>query len=163
KDWLDSTLIPVLKAKRLHVKLRGTASRSGTSEYNRQLSLERVLHVKRYLISKGLTEAQVPGQDLRAAGSDLSTSTSDEDERGRARARPGGPRPRAPPPPPPPPAPPSPPRPLLFPAPPGRGLRDAPGPPPPAPPAPPRPAEKVPDPVHRRGERHGGGRRLDRL
>jgi hypothetical protein len=60
------------------------ASRSGDQEYNRQLSLGRVLRVKHYLLSQGLTEAQVPGPDIRAAGEDLSTSKSMEDPIDRA-------------------------------------------------------------------------------
>ena len=74
KELLDRDIIPFTKEHRVHVKLTGMASRSGDREYNRQLSLGRVLRVKQYLLGKGLTEAQVPGPDIRAAGEDLSTS-----------------------------------------------------------------------------------------
>jgi hypothetical protein len=84
KAWMDSRLIPLLKGFAVHVKLRGTASKSGDREYNRQLSLSRVLRVKKYLIDRGVPEAKVPGPDIQAAGEDLSTSDSHEDERDRA-------------------------------------------------------------------------------
>ena len=84
KDYLDKKLIPLLKRNRIHVKLRGTASKSGASDYNKQLSLERVLRVKKYLISKGVPEAKVPGPDVSATGEDESKLTSDEDDRDRA-------------------------------------------------------------------------------
>jgi outer membrane protein OmpA-like peptidoglycan-associated protein len=50
KKFLDNQLIPLLKKEKAHVKLRGTASKSGGADYNRQLSLERVLRVKGYLL-----------------------------------------------------------------------------------------------------------------
>ena len=84
KELLDRDIIPFTKEHRVHVKLTGMASRSGDREYNRQLSLGRVLRVKQYLLGKGLTEAQVPGPDIRAAGEDLSTSKSIEDPIDRA-------------------------------------------------------------------------------
>jgi OmpA family len=84
KELLDRDIIPFVEENRVHVKLTGMASQSGDREYNRQLSLGRVLRVKEYLISKGLTEAQVPGPDIRAAGEDLSTSKSREDPIDRA-------------------------------------------------------------------------------
>jgi hypothetical protein len=84
KDLLDRDIIPFMTEHRVHVELTGMASRSGDREYNRQLSLGRVLRVKEYLLSKGLTEAQVPGPDIRAAGEDLSTSQSMEDPMDRA-------------------------------------------------------------------------------
>src|SRR5262249_33926287 len=64
--------------------LTGKASRSGERDYNRKLSLERVLRVKKYLRMGGLTEAHVPGPEIQAAGSDLSHSESKEDEFDRA-------------------------------------------------------------------------------
>jgi hypothetical protein len=84
KDLLDRDIIPFVTEHRVHVELTGMASRSGDREYNRQLSLGRVLRVKEYLLSNGLTEAQVPGPDIRAAGEDLSTSQSMEDPMDRA-------------------------------------------------------------------------------
>jgi outer membrane protein OmpA-like peptidoglycan-associated protein len=84
RELLDRDIIPFVKAHRVHVELTGMASRSGDREYNRQLSLGRVLRVKEYLLSMGLPEAQVPGPDIRAAGEDLSTSKSMEDPMDRA-------------------------------------------------------------------------------
>jgi len=84
KELLDRDIIPFVKEHRVHVKLMGMASQSGDREYNRKLSLGRVLRVKQYLLSEGLTEAQVPGPDIRAAGEDLSTSKLSEDPMDRA-------------------------------------------------------------------------------
>ena len=84
KTYLDQKFIPMLKKENAHVKLRGTASKSGAAEYNRQLSLERVLRVKKHLTDGGVPEAKVPGPDLSATGEDLSTSLSNEDQRDRA-------------------------------------------------------------------------------
>jgi hypothetical protein len=84
KALLERDIIPFMKENRVHAKLTGTASKSGDKEYNRQLSLGRVLRVKEYLLKRGLTEAQLPGPDIKAAGSDLSTSTSNEDPLDRA-------------------------------------------------------------------------------
>ena len=84
KDLLDRDIIPFLKENRVHAELTGMASKSGDREYNRQLSLGRVLRVKEYLISKGLTEAQVPGPDIQAVGSDQATSKLKEDPIDRA-------------------------------------------------------------------------------
>jgi len=84
KKYLDCKFIPMLKKEDAHVKLSGTASKSGPADYNRQLSLERVLRVKKYLIDHGVPESKVPGPDVSAAGKDLSTSFSNDDERDRA-------------------------------------------------------------------------------
>jgi OmpA family len=84
KELLDRDIISFVTENRVHIKLTGTASQSGDREYNRQLSLGRLLRVKQYLLSKGLTEAQVPGPDIRAAGEDLSTSKLIEDPIDRA-------------------------------------------------------------------------------
>jgi hypothetical protein len=84
RKWLDDRLIPLLREFLVHVELLGTASKAGDPEYNRQLSLERVLRVKQYLRDKGIPESQVPGPDIHAAGEDLSKSQSDNDELDRA-------------------------------------------------------------------------------
>jgi hypothetical protein len=84
KKWIDIKLLPLLRAFSVHVKLRGTASKTGDREYNRQLSLGRILRVKKYVIEHGIPESKVPGPDIQAAGEDLSTSDFDEDERDRA-------------------------------------------------------------------------------
>jgi hypothetical protein len=84
KAYLEQKFIPMLKKENAHVKLRGTASKSGAAAYNRQLSLERVLRVKKFLTDRGVPEAKVPGPDVSATGEDLSTSLSNEDERDRA-------------------------------------------------------------------------------
>jgi hypothetical protein len=82
--FLDEHLVPRLKSEEVHAKLTGTTSKSGEAEYNRQLSLSRVLRVKEYLRSRGIPESKIPGPDIRAAGEDLSKSTSNEDEVDRA-------------------------------------------------------------------------------
>src|SRR5262245_17338125 len=68
----------------VHLRLIGTASKSGEADYNQQLSLERVLRVKKYLLAQRLTESQVPGEQMRAYGESRSTSSSEEDEMDRA-------------------------------------------------------------------------------
>jgi hypothetical protein len=80
KELLDQHIIPFLKANKAHAELTGTASRTGTAAYDRELSLERVDRVRRYLMLKGLTSAQVPAKDMKAVGKDKSTAKSDEDE-----------------------------------------------------------------------------------
>jgi hypothetical protein len=84
KTWIEDKLLPLLQKFAVHVKLLGTASKSGDREYNRQLSLERVLRVKKHLIEKGVPESKVPGPDVHHAGEDLSKSDSHEDELDRA-------------------------------------------------------------------------------
>jgi len=84
KKQIDDKLLPLLRDFPMHVKLRGTASKSGDSEYNRQLSLGRVLRIKKYLTERGIPESKAPGPDIQAAGEDLSTSDSQEDEQDRA-------------------------------------------------------------------------------
>jgi hypothetical protein len=81
---LDEHIVPFLRANRVHAELTGTASRTGTADYDRQLSRERVSRVRDYLLQQGLTDPQVPAADVRAVGKDLSTSKSDEDELDRA-------------------------------------------------------------------------------
>ena len=84
KAHIDQKVVPVLRKHKAHVKIIGTASQSGDRAYNQQLSVERVLRVKNYLLAKGFSESQVPGAEMRAYGEDLSTSKSSEDERDRA-------------------------------------------------------------------------------
>ncbi len=84
KEFLDRDVAPFLREHRVHAKLTGTASQSGDREYNRQLSLGRVLRVKEYLGRQGIPESKLPGPDIQAAGEDLSTSKSTEDELDRA-------------------------------------------------------------------------------
>ena len=84
KQLLDRDIIPFMKQHRVHAALTGTASQSGDREYNRQLSLGRILRVKKYLLEQGLKESQVPGPDIRAFGEDISTSKSNEDPFDRA-------------------------------------------------------------------------------
>ena len=84
KKFLDENLIPLLKSRQVHAELTGTTSKSGDRQYNRDLSLSRVLHLKDYLRSNGIPESKVPGPDIRAAGEDRSTSQVNEDELDRA-------------------------------------------------------------------------------
>src|SRR5262245_10596597 len=84
KTYIDEKIVPVLRKHKAHVKIIGTASQSGDRAYNQQLSVERVLRVKSYLLGKGFSESQVPGEEMRAYGEDLSTSKNSEDEQDRA-------------------------------------------------------------------------------
>ncbi len=84
KKWIDEKLKPLLKTHKCHVKLRGTASQVGDAAYNQNLSLERILRIKKYLTDLGFDESQVPGQEMQAAGESLSTSKNPNDEHDRA-------------------------------------------------------------------------------
>lgn len=84
KADLDKHVVPLLANHRLHAELIGMASKSGDREYNRQLSLSRVLKVKDYLRSKGIPESKVPGPGVTAVGEDFSTSLFQEDELDRS-------------------------------------------------------------------------------
>lgn len=80
QEYLRRKMVPLLKNAPVHVKLTGRASQSGDQEYNRTLSLERVLRVKRFLTGHGIPESKVPGTQMHAVGEDYSTSISREDE-----------------------------------------------------------------------------------
>jgi hypothetical protein len=84
KSFLKSEVVPMLKNFPLHVKLRGMASKSGDSKYNEQLSLERVLRVKKYLTDQGIPESKVPGSQMEAVGEYHSSSAQQEDEMDRS-------------------------------------------------------------------------------
>jgi len=79
KALLDQHIVPFLKENRVRAQLTGTASRTGASNYNRQLSLERVDRVRHYLMGKGLAGTQVPASEMKALGEDKSTSKLEED------------------------------------------------------------------------------------
>jgi len=80
QDLLDEHIVPFLKANRVHAELTGTASRTGTADYDRQLSLERVHRVYQYLLQKGVSYAKLPPSDVKGVGKDKSTSKLEEDE-----------------------------------------------------------------------------------
>jgi len=80
KQLLDEHIVPFLKANRVHAELTGTASRTGTAAYDRQLSLERVHRVHHYLLQRGVISAKIPAADVHGIGKDKSTSKLDEDE-----------------------------------------------------------------------------------
>ncbi|MEM1047245.1 MAG: OmpA family protein [Pseudomonadota bacterium] len=84
KDYIKQKLHPILSKGSSHVKIFGRASKSGDADYNQALSAERALRVKDHLLSLGLSEAQVPGQEMRAQGEYLSTSQNEEDSFDRA-------------------------------------------------------------------------------
>lgn len=73
KDYMKRKLLPLLKNGPYHVKIFGRASKLGAADYNQTLSVERALRVKKYLISLGLPESKVPGQEMRAHGEVLAT------------------------------------------------------------------------------------------
>jgi outer membrane protein OmpA-like peptidoglycan-associated protein len=85
KKWLRTQLFPFLRMKKYHVELHGKTSSSGNAEYNRRLSLQRVLLLKEFLLEEGrLSEAQVPGDHMRAHGEQLANQATPEAERDRA-------------------------------------------------------------------------------
>jgi hypothetical protein len=85
KKWIKAQLVPFLKATHSHVELQGLASRSGDAKYNEQLSRERVLLLKEFLLDEcGLQESQVPGTRLSAIGEKDANPHDDEDAHDRA-------------------------------------------------------------------------------
>jgi hypothetical protein len=77
--FIEESVLPVVKAAPLHIKLRGMASKSGSSEYNKQLSLERILRVKKFLTDRGLDESKVPGSQIENAGEELANQSIDDE------------------------------------------------------------------------------------
>ncbi len=63
--WLDENLRPLLRSPGLVIQLRGTASRSGGSDYNQRLSQRRVDAVRNVLLRLGATAAML---DTSAVG-----------------------------------------------------------------------------------------------
>lgn len=58
--WLEEVVVPVAKASgRVEVLLKGTASRSGSKQYNEALSQKRVEAVQKYLIGRGVAGDRV--------------------------------------------------------------------------------------------------------
>lgn len=84
KQVLEQHIIPFARTNKVHVELTGTASQTGEADYNRELSRQRALRVRKYLLERGLASAEVPLGDVRAAGEDLSRSKNVEDELDRA-------------------------------------------------------------------------------
>ena len=84
KEILLKHVIPTLRKVRSHVKIFAYASKSGNRQQNLNLSISRALHVKKFLMSFGFSEAQVPGQEMRAAGSTFGNPGVPEDEFYRA-------------------------------------------------------------------------------
>jgi hypothetical protein len=80
KECLDTEVIPVLKEKKWFTRTKGMASHKGNDAYNQQLSLERVLRVRDYMISKGVTTL-MPAE---AVGESEANPNLDDDERDRA-------------------------------------------------------------------------------
>ena len=84
QEYLRQKIVPLLHKAPIHAKLVGRTSRSGDSAYNQQLSVERVLRVKQFLMSTGLPESKVPGSQMQATGESRSTSDSNEAEAERS-------------------------------------------------------------------------------
>lgn len=85
KDWVRKQLVPFLAEVQYHLELQGCASASGDSKYNEQLSLERVLLLKEFLVDEcKLNESQVPGTRMSAIGERFADPHDDEAEQDRA-------------------------------------------------------------------------------
>jgi hypothetical protein len=79
KQWLQSQLVPFVRHYRYHVKILGRASSSGPSWANKRVSRERVLLLKEFLtIQCGLSEAQVPGNELREQSSNFAVHDTED-------------------------------------------------------------------------------------
>jgi hypothetical protein len=84
-QWLDGEVVPLLKANpKATVSILGTASKSGNPDDNRKRSQRRAEEVQKYLISKGVSSAQVPNANVKGAGADLSKVSLKEYEGDRA-------------------------------------------------------------------------------
>jgi hypothetical protein len=81
QDWLNSVLVPRLKAAPSPVRLVGSASRSGTAGHDRALSEQRVNAVRDHLLRRGVSQAFLT---TAFTGKDLSVAGRDEDEVDRA-------------------------------------------------------------------------------
>ncbi len=84
RDWLTDNVVPILtKSRQSNVELRGTASRSGSDAFNKQLSERRAKVIKFHLEQSGVLGQQIIFNGLgeapaRAAGFKDGTET-DED------------------------------------------------------------------------------------
>jgi hypothetical protein len=82
KAWLKAQLAPFLQQQQYHAVLKGTASSPGSTKYNKQISWERVLLLKEFLIEKcSLTDAQVPGSKMTAVGERFANVGDQEHDR----------------------------------------------------------------------------------
>lgn len=79
--FLKDKVVPLLADERGQIWLRGSASKVGAADYNRQLSKVRVERVAAYLAGHGIKAEQM---QLEAVGEDLTVSTNNDDERDRA-------------------------------------------------------------------------------
>jgi hypothetical protein len=85
KDWIRAQLVPFLREVHYHLELQGCSSASGDAKYNEQLSLERVLLLKEFLVDEcKLNESQVPGTRMSAIGERFADPHDDEAEQDRA-------------------------------------------------------------------------------
>jgi hypothetical protein len=81
QDFLDSVLVPRLKAAPTPVRLVGSASRTGAADHNRALSEKRVNAVRDHLLRRGVSRALLT---TAFTGEDLSVAEGEEDEGDRA-------------------------------------------------------------------------------
>src|SRR5262245_43124393 len=84
RDWLTANLVPILRAcPHTKLDLPGTASRTGTDQYNLKLSEQRAKNIDAFLQQNGIVREQIAFRGLgeapaRAAGKRDETE-SDED------------------------------------------------------------------------------------
>src|SRR5262245_52026127 len=65
RDWLTDNLVPILKKSRnTKVHLWGTASRSGTDQFNRTLSEKRANFIRDFLMQKGAIRENIQFKGL---------------------------------------------------------------------------------------------------
>jgi OmpA family len=85
KDWIDKNLIPLLSIFGAQVRLRGTASSTGSAGVNQKLSEKRVAAVRDYLVKRGASPTQFASVTATGETDALSAGPNDtEDARYRA-------------------------------------------------------------------------------
>src|SRR5581483_2158680 len=85
KDWLDRNVKPLVKRPGAEIGVRGLASRSGSDQFNKTLSEQRVQSIKNVLLGYGAKVRQI-AQSAGGETDAMLTGVPDgtEDERWRA-------------------------------------------------------------------------------
>jgi hypothetical protein len=81
---IEIHLLPRLLKTKQVIRISGHASRIGDPKYNQELSARRARSIRAFLSKKGVTDAQMPWDELRARGEYDSTSLFDDDQLDRS-------------------------------------------------------------------------------
>jgi len=86
KNWIDKNLIPLLSIFGAQVRLRGTASSSGSAGVNQKLSEKRVAAVRDYLVQRGVSPTRFVAVTATGETDALNSGQDDGTEDPRFRA-----------------------------------------------------------------------------